>query len=117
MVGVDLILGTHESRLRRKMLSGPPRRTSSLALLGLLHWLRDWYATVDVPEVTTLAETIDACWPAVLVFLTTGITDAATEGTNRTINRWNAPPADSGTRPTTGTGHGYTAPDQTVGFQ
>jgi transposase len=52
-----------------------------------LHAFYDWCATVDVPEVTTLAETIDAWWPAVLVFLQTGITNAATEGTNRTIKQ------------------------------
>src|SRR5829696_5603452 len=52
-----------------------------------LHAFYDWCATVDVPEITTLAETIDRWWPAILVFLQTGITNAATEGTNRTIKQ------------------------------
>jgi transposase len=34
-----------------------------------------------------LAETIDTWWPAVEVFLTTGLTNARTEGTNRLIKR------------------------------
>jgi transposase len=45
----------------------------------------DWCARADVPEITTLAKTIDAWWPQILAFLDTGITNAATEGTNRLI--------------------------------
>jgi transposase len=44
-----------------------------------------WCADADIPELTTLAETIETWWPAVLVFLTTGLTNARTEGTNRLI--------------------------------
>jgi transposase len=46
-----------------------------------------WCARVDVPEVTALAELIDTWWPAVLTFLETGVTNAATEGTNRLIKQ------------------------------
>jgi transposase len=42
-----------------------------------------WCADADIPEATTLATTIETWWPAVLAFLTTGITNAKTEGTNR----------------------------------
>jgi transposase len=45
----------------------------------------DWCARADVPEVTTLAQTIEAWWPQILAFLGTGITNAGTEGTNRLI--------------------------------
>jgi transposase len=45
----------------------------------------DWYARADVPEVTTLAKTIEAWWPQILAFIQTGITNASTEGTNRLI--------------------------------
>jgi Transposase len=38
-----------------------------------------------VPEVTTLAKTIEAWWPQILAFIDTGITNAATEGNNRLI--------------------------------
>ncbi len=45
----------------------------------------DWCARADVPEVTTLARTIEAWWPQILAFLDTGITNAATEANNRLI--------------------------------
>jgi transposase len=46
-----------------------------------------WCADADIPELTTLAETIETWWPAIEVFLTTGITNARTEGTNRLIKQ------------------------------
>jgi transposase len=46
-----------------------------------------WCADAEVPELTTLAETIDTCWPAVEVSLTTGLSNARTEGTNRLIKQ------------------------------
>ena len=46
-----------------------------------------WCADADVPELTTLAETIETWWPAIEVFLTTGLTNARTEGTNRLIKQ------------------------------
>ncbi len=45
----------------------------------------DWCARADVPEVTTLAKTIEAWWPQILAFIDTGITNAATEASNRLI--------------------------------
>jgi transposase len=61
---------------------------------GHRHEIRDrlyafyrWCADADIPELTTLAETIETWWPAVEVFLTTGITNARTEGTNRLIKQ------------------------------
>jgi transposase len=45
----------------------------------------DRCARADVPEVTTLARTIEAWWPQILAFIDTGITNATTEATNRTI--------------------------------
>ena len=46
-----------------------------------------WCADADIPELTTLAETIETWWPAIEVFLSTGITNARTEGTNRLIKQ------------------------------
>lgn len=46
-----------------------------------------WCATTSVPEVHTLAELIETWWPAVLTVLQTGVTNAATEGTNRLIKQ------------------------------
>jgi transposase len=45
----------------------------------------DWCARADVPEVTTLAKTIEAWWPQILAFIDTGITNSATEANNRLI--------------------------------
>ena len=44
-------------------------------------------ADAQIPELTTLAETIETWWPAIEVFLTTGLTNARTEGTNRLIKQ------------------------------
>jgi transposase len=45
----------------------------------------DWCARADVPEVTTLARTIETWWPQILAFINTGITNARTESTNRMV--------------------------------
>jgi transposase len=42
-----------------------------------------WCADAQIPELATLAETIETWWPAIEVFLATGLTNARTEGTNR----------------------------------
>jgi transposase len=44
-----------------------------------------WCADAEIPELTTLAETLETWWPAVLVFLQTRITNARTEGFNRQV--------------------------------
>jgi transposase len=46
-----------------------------------------WCADADIPELTTLAQTIETWWPAIEEFLTTGLTNARTEGTNRLIKQ------------------------------
>jgi transposase len=46
-----------------------------------------WCADTQIPELTTLAETIETWWPAIEVFLTTGLTNARTEGMNRLIKQ------------------------------
>jgi transposase len=50
-----------------------------------LHRFYSWCADSDINELHTLAATVDAWWPQVLAFLHTGLTNAATEGTNRRI--------------------------------
>jgi len=44
-----------------------------------------WCANADIGELTRLASTIEAWWPEIEAFLHTGITNAATEGTNHLI--------------------------------
>jgi transposase len=46
-----------------------------------------WCADTDIPELHTLAATIETWWPAVEVFLSTGITNARTEGINRLVKQ------------------------------
>ncbi len=41
----------------------------------------------NVPEIVTLAETIDTWWPEIEAFLRLNITNARTEGSNRTIKQ------------------------------
>jgi len=48
-----------------------------------LHRFYTWCADANIPEATRLAQTIETWWPAVEAFLTTLITNAKTEGTNR----------------------------------
>ena len=52
-----------------------------------LHAFYQWCADAQIPELTTLAETIETWWPAIEVFLSTGLTNARTEGTNRLIKQ------------------------------
>jgi transposase len=52
--------------------------------------LHDFYtacADADMPGTTRLATTIETWWPAVLVFLQLQVTNARTEGFNRTIKQ------------------------------
>jgi transposase len=52
--------------------------------------LHDFYAAcadADMPETTRLAATIETWWPAVLVSLELQVTNARTEGFNRTIKQ------------------------------
>jgi transposase len=50
-----------------------------------LHRFNSWCARSGLPELERLAGTIDAWWPEVLGFLQTGVTNAGTEATNRTV--------------------------------
>ena len=44
-----------------------------------------WCAGSGIPELERLATTIETWWPEVLGFLQTGVTNAGTEATNRTV--------------------------------
>ena len=56
-----------------------------------IRWrLADFYdAAIDaqIPETTRLAQTIQTWWPAILIALTEGVTNARTEGFNRIIKQ------------------------------
>ena len=76
------LLATEELRalLARARRGGPRQEISAR-----LHRFNAWCADARLPELERLAGTIEAWWPEVLGFLTTGITNAGTEATNRTV--------------------------------
>ncbi len=52
-----------------------------------LHRCLAWCIDSQIPELPTLATTIDSWWPEVNTFLVTGITNARTEGYNRLLKQ------------------------------
>jgi hypothetical protein len=76
----------------------------------LLYAFYSWCADAQIPELTTLAETIETWWPSIEVFLTTGLTNARTEGTNRLIKQVKRAVCGFRNRENTGAGYGCTAP-------
>ena len=44
-----------------------------------------WCADTDIPEVRTLAATVDRWWPEIVAFIDTGHSNAKSEGINRVI--------------------------------
>ena len=84
---------------------------------GQRHEIRDqlwafyrWRADAQIPELATLAETIETWWPAIEVFLTIGLTNARTEGANRLIKQVKREACGSGAGTTTGAGYGCNPP-------
>jgi transposase len=69
----------------RYLLSLARQRAPRSEISNRLFAFYDWCARADVPEVTTLARTIEAWWPQILAFIDTGITNARTEATNRMV--------------------------------
>jgi transposase len=120
----------HRPRPVRELLAAWIAKEELRALLGcaarggirhdIAHRLHRFYARcadVDVPEVTTLAETVPTWWPATLVFLQTGITNAGTEGTNRLVKQVKRRLRIQKQAPLPRTGYGCTASDQDDGRQ
>ena len=69
----------------RYLLALARTRAARSEISNRLFAFYDWCARADVPEVTTLAKTIEAWWPQILAFIDTGITNAGTEANNRLI--------------------------------
>jgi hypothetical protein len=82
-----------------------------------LHTFYLWCANAQIPELTTLAETIETWWPAIEVFLTTGLTNARTEGTNRLIKQVKRAACGFRNRENTGAAYGCTAPGEPADCQ
>lgn len=69
----------------RRLLHAAARGGHRAEINARLYDFYTWCADANIPELTTLAETIETWWPAVLVFLQTRITNARTEGFNRQV--------------------------------
>lgn len=52
-----------------------------------LHRFFTWCADSQIPELITLAKMVDTWWPEINAFITTGITNAKTEGYNRLVKQ------------------------------
>ncbi len=52
-----------------------------------LHRFLAWCIDSQIPELLTLAGTIDKWWPEINAFVQTGITNARTEGYNRLVKQ------------------------------
>jgi transposase len=52
-----------------------------------LHRFLAWCIDSQIPELLTMATTVDAWWPEITAFVTTGITNAPTEGYNRLVKQ------------------------------
>jgi transposase len=52
-----------------------------------LHRFLTWCIDSQIPELLTLAATVDTWWPEINAFVTTGITNAGTEGYNRLVKQ------------------------------
>ncbi len=52
-----------------------------------LHRFLSWCIDSHIPELITLASTVDTWWPEINAFITTGITNARTEGYNRLVKQ------------------------------
>lgn len=63
--------------------TGATRGDIACKLFAFYHWC----ASTDIDEVHTLATTVETWWPAIEAFISTGITNAKTEGLNRLIKQ------------------------------
>jgi hypothetical protein len=75
-----------------------------------LHRFLTWCIDSQIPELLTLAATIDTWWPEINANIHTGITNAAPRATTASSNRSNASDADSATQKTPPAGYDRTAP-------
>ena len=81
------LLATWIAKEELRALLGCAKTADRHGIRARLFDFYTWCADTDVPEVHTLATLIETWWPAVLTFLQTGATNAATEGTNRLIKQ------------------------------
>jgi transposase len=71
----------------RNLLSTVRRGGDAHLTRHCLHRFLAWCIDSRIPELLTLAATVDAWWPEINAFVTTGITNARTEGYNRLVKQ------------------------------
>ncbi|MET9203541.1 ISL3 family transposase [Gordonia sp. NPDC003585] len=71
----------------RQLLSAARQGVDNSEIRRRLYRFYTWCAQADIPEVSRLATTIEAWWPAILAFVQTGLTNARTEGYNRLVKQ------------------------------
>lgn len=71
----------------RQLLSAAHQGVDNSEIRRRLYRFYMWCADAKIPELTRLATTIEAWWPAVLAFVQTGLTNARTEGYNRLVKQ------------------------------
>lgn len=71
----------------RQLLSLARQGVDNSEIRRRLYRFYTWCAQADIPELTRLANTIEAWWPAILAFVQTGLTNARTEGYNRLVKQ------------------------------
>ena len=79
----ELLAAWIGKELLREPLATARRGGHRHEIFTALYRFYQWCADVDIGELTTLAETVEAWWPQILAFLHTKITNAGTEETNR----------------------------------
>ena len=67
----------------RQLLAAARDRADDAEIRTRLYRFYSWCADTHIPELHRLATTIETWWPAILVFLHTGLTNARTDGLNR----------------------------------
>ncbi len=71
----------------RKLLALARSDASRREIATQLGVFYHWCAETEISELHTLATTIETWWPAIHAFISTGITNAKTEGLNRLIKQ------------------------------
>ena len=71
----------------RTLLSTVPAGGDAAPTRHRLHRFLAWCSDYQIPELHTLATTIETWWPEIKTFIATGITNARTEGYNRLVKQ------------------------------
>jgi transposase len=81
--GYDILAAYKAKELLRDLLALARNDPSRHRIRQRLTAFYGWCAEANLPELHRLATTIDRWWPAIEAFITTKITNAASEGVNR----------------------------------